>query len=158
MKKIPSYPAGASMSREFAPDLVTSDAHAHQKVGKSRYAIHEPDAGGSGKKPPVYKVHSGLGDSEPEKGKKYGGHTSPEPRYDHNAPLNNISIPKKKPANPQSKTWDDKKKKSSSIPKASGSDPDPKPKPNKHNNFPSSPKDMPTKKEPYDPPTKKDKK
>jgi len=149
---------GSTMSRQFAPDLVSSDAHAARQMGKSRYGIYEPNAGGSGKKPPVYKFHNGLGDSEPEKGEgKYGGHTPPAPRYDHNAPIDKPATPKKEPYNPQAKLLDDKK--SDSRPKASGSDNKPKPnKPNKHTSMPSRPADMPSKKGPYSPPTKKDKK
>jgi hypothetical protein len=150
MQKISHYGDGASLSRKAAPHLVHADAHAAKQMSASGY-------GGGGKPPAKYSSYSGGKDDEGGKGKEwYGGHTSPEPQYDHNAPLNNASAPKKKPANIQAQLWDDKKK---SSPKASGSDPKPKPdKPNKRKSFPSSPKDVPSKKEPYSPPTKKDKK
>lgn len=82
MQKINSYPDGASMSRKFAPDLVTSDAHAAKQMSAS--------GAGGGNKTPASKVHGGMDDYEPSnKGKSdyYATHKD------------------------QAKTWDDKKKK-----------------------------------------------
>lgn len=129
MQKITYYPNGASMSREFAPDLVTSDAHVARQMGKSRYGIYEPNAGGSGKKPPVYKFHNGLGDDpNPEKGRRYGSKPS----------LNHPEV--------QRKLWEEEQNNKMTT-KVLSSD-----------KFPSSPKDMPAKKEKYEPPKPKKKK
>jgi hypothetical protein len=93
MQKITSYGDGASMSRKFAPDLVTSDAHAAKKMELDHYNKKTTSTGGSGgkDKPPTSKHHAGMKDFEPEN------------------PKGNYNGKHRKATDIQGKIWDDKK-------------------------------------------------
>lgn len=117
MHKIQSYPDGASLSQKFAPHLIHADAHAQRQMSAS-------GAGGGGK-PPISKVHGGMDDYDPKKGDSdgYGKNSPPHPaqrklwEQEQNNRMTSERFSKPSPqkspkkAPPQSKTWDDKKKK-----------------------------------------------